>query len=205
VSERNGKIIFTVADCTGHGVPGAFMSLLGITLLNEIVKVHGISRSDDILKTLDEKVIQSVLQYREENVTKDGMDIALCVIDPTRRKLQYSGGMHDLVLISNGKLAVVRADRKSIGPSENYDGNFSFNEIDYKESDMIYLFSDGYQDQFGGEKNKKFLRSRFYDTLLEISPLPPKDQKELLETTLNWWMGNGSQTDDITVLGVRLH
>lgn len=205
LAERDERIIFTIADCTGHGVPGAFMSLLGISFLNEIVKVHGIIRSDAILSALYEKLVQSILQDRKENITKDGMDIALCVLDRRKRRIQYSGGMNDLVKINNGRMVVIKSDRTGLGPSDNTNGRFSLNELDYEDSDMIYLFSDGYQDQFGGINNKKFLRSRFYNTLFEISSLPVSDQKDVLETTLNWWMGDKIQTDDITVLGVRLH
>jgi serine phosphatase RsbU (regulator of sigma subunit) len=205
LAEKDGKVIFTVADCTGHGVPGAFMSLLGITLLNEIVKVHGIIKPDEILKSLYEKVNQSVLQNRTENITKDGMDIAVCALDKYKRNLQFSGGMHDLVHIRDGNLSVLRADRSCISPIDTSQGIFSVKELDYKEADMIFLFSDGYQDQFGGEKNKKFLRSRFYSTLTQISTFPVSDQKEILETTLKWWMNGEPQTDDITVLGIRLH
>lgn len=204
VAEKDDKIIFTVADCTGHGVPGAFMSLLGITLLNEIVNIRGITRSDDILTTLRDSVVQSLLQNRMEHKTKDGMDIALCVLDRQKRKLQYTGGMNDLVYLSEGKRMLIKADYMDVSPADFNRRKFKLNELDYKEGDMIYLFSDGYQDQFGGDFDKKFLRPHFYNTLYEMSPLPVKSQYDFLERKLISWMNESPQTDDITVMGIRL-
>ena len=204
VAEKSDKIIFSVSDCTGHGVPGAFMSLLGITLLNEIVNIHGITRSDEILNALRERVVQSLLQNRMQPQTKDGMDIALCVLDRKRRKLQYTGGMNDLVYLSGGERMLIKADFMDVSPAEYNRKKFTLNEMDYKDGDMIYLFSDGYQDQFGGDFDKKFLRPHFYNTLYEMSKYPVIQQHKLLEEKLSDWMKSSSQTDDITVMGIRL-
>ncbi len=204
MTEKDKKIIFAVADCTGHGVPGAFMSLLGITLLNEIVNIHGITRSDEIITALREKVIQSMQQNRKDVTTTDGMEIALCVLDRHNNKLQYTGGMSDLIYISGGKLQIIKADFMDVSISYNFRSQFKMNELDCKKGDVLYLFSDGYQDQFGGNYDKKFLRTHFYTILLEIHSLPMKRQKEILEKKLNDWMKNPLQTDDITVMGVRL-
>lgn len=204
ISEKNNKIIFTVADCTGHGVPGAFMSILGIALLNEIVNTHGITRSDDIVTNLREKVIQSLRQNRIDEHPKDGMDISLCVLDRYNKKIQFTGGMNDVVYIRDEKLNVLKADRYSVGVFEDYPGFFSMQEIEYHKGDVFYLFSDGYQDQFGGDFDKKFLRKSFYLTLLEIHREPMATQKKILEEKLLGWMKGSSQTDDITVMGVRL-
>ena len=204
VAEKDDKIIFTVGDCTGHGVPGAFMSLLGITLLNEIVNIQGITRSDEILNLLRERVIQSLLQNRMQHTTKDGMDIALCVLDRKQKKLQYTGGMNDLVYLKEGERMVIKADFMDVSPAEFNRKKFKLNELDYKEGDMIYLFSDGYQDQFGGDFDKKFLRPHFYNTLIETSKYHVRRQHELLEDKLADWMQKSSQTDDITVMGIRL-
>jgi ligand-binding sensor domain-containing protein/serine phosphatase RsbU (regulator of sigma subunit) len=204
LTEKDNKIIFTVADGTGHGVPGAFMSLLGITLLNEIVNIEGITRSDAIVTKLREEVIHSLQQSRKDITTLDGIDIALCVMDPDQKRIQFTGGMNDLVYIRDGKLEVVRADRSSVSVLLEDSGPFTMKEIDYRKGDIFYLFSDGFQDQFGGDRNKKYLSHQFYCTLMEIHELPMKSQKEILEIKLRDWMKDNIQTDDITVMGIRL-
>jgi serine phosphatase RsbU (regulator of sigma subunit)/ligand-binding sensor domain-containing protein len=204
MAERNNRIVFSVADCTGHGVPGAFMSLLGITLLNEIVNVNGIIQSDIIVTELRRRLVQSIQQSKSGIQTYDGMDISLCVFDPEKRKLQFTGGMNHMVKIRDGKLEVIRADRLDVSASHKNQGTFNVREVDCITGDMIYLFSDGYQDQFGGEYNKKFLRPHFYTTLVEVHRLPAEEQKEALETKLMNWMKNHPQTDDITILGIKM-
>lgn len=204
MTEKDKKIIFAVADCTGHGVPGAFMSLLGITLLNEIVNILGITRSDIIVTVLRERLIQSLQQNSKDETARDGMDIALCVLDRHHNKLQYTGGMSDLIYISGGKLEIIKSDLMDVSASYNVLRKFKMNERDCKKGDVMYLFSDGYQDQFGGNYDRKFLRSHFYNTLFEIHHLPMKSQKEILERKLNEWMRDPIQTDDITVMGIRL-
>ena len=161
LAEKDNKIVFTVADCTGHGVPGAFMSLLGITLLNEIVNIQGITRSDAIVTKLRERVIHSLQQSRKDIPTSDGMDIALCVLDQQQKRIQYTGGMNNLVYIRDGKLEVVKADRFSVCVLYDNSGPFTMKEIDFKKGDVFYLFSDGYQDQFGGDFDKNFYVSIF--------------------------------------------
>ena len=204
LAEKDHKIVFTVADCTGHGVPSAFMSILGITLLNEIVNVEGITRSDAIVMKLREGVIHSLQQSRKDISTLDGIDIALCVLDQHQKTIQYTGGMNDLVYIRDGKLEVLKADHLSVCVLLEDSGPFTMKEIDYKKGDILYLFSDGYQDQFGGNQGKKYLSNNFYDTLLEIHELPMISQKEILEKKLYEWMKDTIQTDDITVMGIRL-
>jgi serine phosphatase RsbU (regulator of sigma subunit) len=204
LTEKDNKVIFTVADGTGHGVPGAFMSLLGITLLNEIVNIEGITRSDAIVTQLREEVVHSLQQSRKDITTLDGIDIALCVLDKQQKRIQFTGGMNDLVYIRDEKLEVVKADRFSVSVLLEDSGLFTMKEIDYRKGDVFYLFSDGFQDQFGGDQNKKYLSHQFYSTLLEIHKLPMKSQKEILEKKLYEWMKDNVQTDDITVMGIRL-
>jgi serine phosphatase RsbU (regulator of sigma subunit) len=204
LAEKDSKIIFAVADGTGHGVPGAFISLLGITLLNEIVNIHGITTSDAIVTELREGVIHSLQQGRKDIPTSDGMDIALCVLDQHQKRIQFTGGMNNLVYVRDKKLGEVKGDRFSVCALTDYTGSFTMKKIEYKKGDVFYLFSDGYQDQFGGDFDRKFLRKQFYLTLLEIHELPMLKQKETLETKLNEWMKDNPQTDDITVFGIRL-
>jgi ligand-binding sensor domain-containing protein/serine phosphatase RsbU (regulator of sigma subunit) len=204
LAEKNNKIIFTVGDCTGHGVPGAFMSLLGITLLNQIVNTEGITKSNAIVTKLRKRVIHLLKQSRKDIPTMDGIDIAVCVLDQQTNRIQYTGGMSDLVYIHNGKLQVIKADRLSVCVLDGNTGPFTMKEIKYAKGDVLYLFSDGYKDQFGGEYDKKFLAKHFHLTLLEIHKLPMFDQKEILERKLKGWMKDTIQTDDITVMGIRL-
>jgi ligand-binding sensor domain-containing protein/serine phosphatase RsbU (regulator of sigma subunit) len=204
LAEKEDKIIFTVADCTGHGVPGAFMSLLGITLLNEIVNIQGIIRSDAIVTELREKLIHSLQQSRKDIPTSDGFDIALCVLDQEHKRIQFTGGMNNLIYIHEGILEVIRADRNSVCVVYDNLGPFTMKEIEYEKGDMFYLFSDGYQDQFGGEHDRKYFVHRFYTLLLDIHKQPMSKQKDLLERNLKDWMGDNVQTDDITVFGIRL-
>jgi serine phosphatase RsbU (regulator of sigma subunit) len=180
------------------------MSVLGITLLNEIVNIKGITKSDLIVKKLRERVIDTLQQNRKAAVTLDGMDIALCVLDKQQNKLQYTGGMNDLVFIRDGKLEIIKADRFSVCCLFANARDFAITEIDCRKGDIIYLFSDGYQDQFGGDLDKKYLRQHFYLTLMEIHNLPMSSQKEILELKLDQWIRDGIQTDDITVMGIRL-
>jgi ligand-binding sensor domain-containing protein/serine phosphatase RsbU (regulator of sigma subunit) len=204
ITEKDNKIVFTVADCTGHGVPGAFMSLLGITFLNEIVNVEGITRSVDIVTKLRERVINSLQQGRKDSPTSDGMDIVLCVLDPQSKKIQYTGGMNNLIYIRDGKLEVVRSDRTSVCVLYNNTEPFTMKEFEYKAGDVFYLFSDGYSDQFGGEHDRKYFVHRFYVELLDIHKLSMSKQKEILEKNLKEWMRDNEQTDDITVMGIRI-
>ena len=180
------------------------MSFLGITLLNSIVKIQGITASNTIVNILRERVILSLQQGRKDIPTSDGMDIVLCVLDQQKRKIQYTGGMNNLVYCRDGKVQIIKADRFSVCGENTKLLPFTLNEIDVKEGDVFYLFSDGYKDQFGGEFDKKYLSAHFYLTLQEIHTLPLFQQKEILEKKLIEWMKDSVQTDDITILGIRL-
>jgi ligand-binding sensor domain-containing protein/serine phosphatase RsbU (regulator of sigma subunit) len=204
LAEKDNKIVFTVADCTGHGVPGAFMSLLGITLLNEIVNIQGITRSDIIITKLRENLINSLQQSRKDIPTSDGFDIALCVMDQQQKRIQFTGGMNNLVHIRDGILEVLRGDRCSVCVVYKNSDLFTMKEFEYKKGDVFYLFSDGYQDQFGGEHDRKYFVHRFYTELLDIHRLPMLKQKEILEKNYKEWMRDNEQTDDVTVMGIRV-
>lgn len=205
LTKRNGKIIVTVADCTGHGVPGAFMSMLGITFLNEIVNNLGITQANEILYHLCENVIIALRQTSIEETTHDGMDIALCVIDHKKNQLQFSGAFNPLLLIRNNEIQLYKGDNIPIGMSYQIEKEVSFilNEIDIQKGDIIYMFTDGYTDQFGGEKGKKFSSKRLYEVLLNIHRKPMNEQKVVLERTMEDWMKESEQIDDITIMGIR--
>jgi serine phosphatase RsbU (regulator of sigma subunit) len=203
VTRKNRKKVVTVADCTGHGVPGAFMSMLGITLLNEIVNNEGIVEADQVLNRLKNEIIHALRQTGESESASDGMDMALCVYDPGNSQLQYAGGFNPLVLIRNGEIQRYRADPMPIGIGATTGKEFTKHVIDIQKGDQIYLFSDGYEDQFGGENDKKFSRKKFREVLVEIHTLPASDQSVRLEEILDEWMGERAQIDDITVMGIR--
>ena len=203
IASNEGKYIFTVTDCTGHGVPGAFMSMLGITLLNEIVNNQQCVKADEILNRLKNEIIRALRQKEGSDSASDGMDMALCVFDPSSSKLQYSGGFNPLVLIRDGELIRYQADPMPVGIGALSGRDFTRHELEIKKGDLIYLYSDGYEDQFGGEKDSKFSRKRFRELLMEIHTLPLDDQKARMEERLDDWMDGSEQIDDIMVLGIR--
>ena len=198
ISKKDDKIIFTVADCTGHGVPGAFMSLLSITMLNDIVNVQGITQSDEIVNRLNSMINLSLNRSK-----MDGLDLSLCVLDQRKGRLQFTGAMNHLVYIRDGQVEIVKADHFSVNSLRDDFRPFTMKEIQIQKGDVFYLYSDGYMDQFGGKKDKKYSIRRFYDTLLEIHHLPMEEQEVQLEERLLTWKREGVQTDDITVMGIR--
>ncbi len=201
VKEEN-KIIVTAADCTGHGVPGAFMSLIGNDLLNEIVSARGVIESDKILNELHDSVRKALRQ--EENKSRDGMDLALCVIDMEAKTLQYSGAKNPLVYFKNGEMTVIKGDKYPIGGVQfQLDRNYTQHQVDISEPIMLYLYSDGYQDQFGGEKSEKFMSKNFKLLLKEIHEKPIEEQKQILDDRFKSWKGDRSQIDDILIMGMR--
>ncbi len=208
-SQKDEKLIIAAADCTGHGVPGAFMSMLGIAFLNEIVNKMAINKhisalnSDEILNTLRENVISSLHQTGEPTEPKDGMDIAICIIDLERKKIQFSGANNPLYLIRNGELIEYKADKMPVSYHQYRDVSFVRQEIDLKASDCLYIFSDGYIDQFGGDKGLKFYSRRFKDLLIANADKSMERQKEILNKTINEWMDKRAQLDDMLIIGIR--
>jgi len=197
------KIIITAADCTGHGVPGAFMSMLGISLLNEIVNEKQIIEPHEILNHLRINVKQSLRQTGKDNEQQDGMDIALCIIDLDNQKIQYSGANNPLYLIRNGEFIEFKADRMPIGIYPKDNKSFQFKEIDLQSNEMLYIFSDGYVDQVGGAENRKYLSKNFKALLSEICEKPMDIQQQILNDTIENWKGSESQIDDILVIGFK--
>jgi len=203
-TKHENKIIVTAADCTGHGVPGAFMSMLGITFFDEIVNNSHIIAPNEILNKLRANIIKSFHKSGDRAETKDGMDLALLVADLDTMKMEFSGAYNPLVLIRDNEIHVYKADRMPAGYSIKEQGNFSKTEIDIKKGDALYLYSDGFVDQFGGPRNKKFMAKRFRKLLLEIHRKPMAEQNKILESTLKTWQGGCEQIDDIIVLGIKV-
>ena len=204
VKQVSHYIIVAVADCTGHGVPGAFMSMLGISFMNEIVQKRKIIQTNQALNELRKQTKQALRQTGKKGEADDGMDIALCAFDTKTKMLQYSGANNSLYLIQDGELIEIKADRMPIGFYPNEKPSFTNHDIQLKEGDIFYLFSDGFSDQFGGEKGFKYKTANFKKTLFENHQKPMIIQKELLEQELDNWMKGFEQTDDILVMGVRV-
>jgi len=203
IANKNNKVIVAVADCTGHGVPGAFMSILGIALLNEIVNKANTISANDILNQLREQLIKSLRQTGKNDKTRDGIEIALCVVDFKSKKLQYAGAFRPLYLIRNNNLSEIKGDYMPIGIYETEKRPFSINEMCFKENDMIYMFSDGYADQIGGPDRKTFRLKQFKELLMNIHQKPMHEQKTILENKHKEWKLDVDQIDDILVMGIR--
>lgn len=202
-SEKN-KIWIAAVDCTGHGVPGAFMSIIGHNSLNNIIKELRITKPSEILDKLDDEVAVTLHQYHKDNQIHDGMDIALVCYDTKNRKLEYSGAFNPLWIVRNGELIEERANRFAIGLAPGFVKGFTNHEVIIEPGDTLYMFSDGYADQFGGQDGKKLKIGNFKELILSLQNLPMNKQKQRLEEFLETWKGDNSQVDDVLVIGWKL-
>ncbi len=198
--KKENKLYVAAVDCTGHGVPGALMSVVANGLLRNIIVKRNLNNPSEILFALDEELQSALLS---EN-SADGMDIALCEIDLTTKKLSFSGAFRPLVLIRDNKLYEFKASKYPIGLYVDVKKQFDLHEYDLQTGDALYLFSDGYSDQFGGEKNKKFQRKNFYELLLSIQDMDMIEQSSFLEYAHNNWKQDLPQTDDVLVIGLKI-
>jgi serine phosphatase RsbU (regulator of sigma subunit) len=203
ITSIDSRIIFAAADCTGHGVPGAFMSMLGVSFLNEIVNRSKRLSAGRILDNLRANV-KETLSQSEEGGTKDGMDIALCIYDKTKMTMQYAGAFNPLYLIRRGELTEFKADNMPIGIHIVEETSFKNHTVKVEEGDCFYIFSDGFQDQFGGDEGKKFLSRSLKQMLTDVHGQPMQKQKEIIHQTLQEWMKGYEQVDDIIIMGVRI-
>lgn len=201
VDEKDGKSFFAAVDCTGHGVPGAMVSVVGHNGLNRVLNEFGIQEPAKMLDKLNE-LVEQTFESSTESV-KDGMDMAICVIDRKKMELQFAGANNPLYLIRDGELIEYKADKQPIGKFD-YRKPFTNHVIELKENDSIYIFSDGFADQFGGEKGKKFMYKPFKRLLSELSSKDIPEQKERLLDAFYNWKGELEQIDDVCVFGVRI-
>ncbi|MDX2303961.1 MAG: 7TM diverse intracellular signaling domain-containing protein [Microscillaceae bacterium] len=204
LEEEQGKLVLAAIDCTGHGVPGAFMSMMGNEILNTVIKERHIVEADEILNQMHQGV-QYSLKQAESNI-RDGMDMALCVIDPEKKILEFAGAKNPLCYVQNGEFKIIQGNKHSIGgyvrPLEQV---YQKHIIDISTPTQIYIFSDGYADEFGGEKGRKFMIANFKKLLHQISQEPCEVQQKILEKTIDRWLGlEYRQIDDILVIGVKL-
>lgn len=200
--EKYHKFFIAAVDCTGHGVPGAFMSVIGSNLLNQILNEYSILEPEAILDHLNFKV-QTALKQDQNAETKDGMDIAFCSIDQENDLLQYAGANRPLWLVRNGEIIKYEAEKIPIGGGQFGGHSYKGHTVPLLNGDIIYIFTDGIIDQFGGEQNKKYTSKRFADLILEICNEPLQVQYEKIQKSFNEWKGKEEQTDDVLVIGIK--
>jgi serine phosphatase RsbU (regulator of sigma subunit) len=196
---KEPKVLFAAADCTGHGVPGAMVSVVCNNALNRSVREYGLTDPGEILNKTREIVVAEFEKSEEE--VKDGMDIALCSLEGN--KLQYAGAHNPLWIIRNGAIIETKANKQPIGQFDNPEP-YTTHSFDLLQGDAIYIFSDGYVDQFGGEKGKKFKSRAFRELLLSIQDKAMEEQKTIIDEAFNSWKGDFEQIDDVCVIGVRI-
>ena len=203
LKQQNNQLIITVADCTGHGVPGAFLSMLGNAFLNEIVLKKEICDAENILNSLREKVIQTLRQTADSQ-RRDGMDMSLCIFDFEKQQIQIAGAYNPVFIIRNERLMDISVDKMPIGYHRKMDSSFTSNRFDFQKNDLIYLFSDGIIDQFGGKNMRKFRKGNFKKLLLAVAEMNMDDQKDLILQAYKQWKGDNNQLDDILVIGLKI-
>jgi len=203
LTRKDDKLILTVMDCTGHGIPGALMSILGITLLNEIINQKGITRPDLILDQLRTGLINNLGQKLSNTNVRDGIEGGVVALDEKKGMIYYAGSFNPLLLIQDKKHKIIKGDRVPVG-IHDITKTFSLFEYEYNKGDLLYLFTDGILDQFGGPDNKRFMIKRLVEHFLRHENLSMEEQKGSLIKELKSWQGNCIQTDDILILGMRL-
>lgn len=203
--EKGGKKMFAAVDCTGHGVPGAFMSVVGYNHLNQAVNEMGLTKPSDILDQMNRNVTATLRQSYEESSVRDGMDLALVAIDPASMTLEFAGANNPVWLIRNSELIEIKGDKFPVGFFLGEElKKFTNHTIKLQSGDSVYVFSDGFEDQFGGEKGKKFMSRRLKQLLQENQHLPMEQQLIELENTFESYRGNHEQVDDICMIGVKI-
>ncbi|MFW5821199.1 MAG: PP2C family protein-serine/threonine phosphatase, partial [Bacteroidota bacterium] len=201
--EVDNKVIIIAADSTGHGVPGAFMSMYGIAFLNEIVNKQKIFKPNIILNTLRENITESLHRGDDEFETMDGMDMSVLTFDKENQRVLYAGAFNSLYLIRDDELKVIKADKMPVAYYQKMD-SFSLHEIELRKNESFYIFTDGFIDQFGGSLGKKFLTKRLKDLLLEIHPKSMEEQYRFLNRAFKDWKGDYFQVDDVLMIGIRV-
>ncbi len=202
ISQKENKIIITASDCTGHGVPGSLMSMLGITMLHEIVNEKDFSRSDEILNELRINIARTLKQEGRPGEQKDGMDMALLIYDRNTGELEFSGANNPMYIIRDGKMIEYKGNNMPVAYYDNMT-NFTRHTIQLKKGDRVYLFTDGFPDQFGGPDGKKYKYKPFKELLLEVHDRSMEEQRRILSMVFDEWKGSLDQIDDVLVMGLR--
>ncbi len=204
-SEQNSYKIIVAGDCTGHGVPAAFMTIMGYNILNEIVNKDKIFTPDEILYALDKRIINTFHRKGFEYDINDGMDISILVFDEEQKRVSFASAKNSLVLIQKGKIHHIKGSNFPIGDTRYEYKSFEKHTFYYQKNDIFYIYTDGYQDQFGGKFGKKLMSATFRNMLFEIHTKPMKEQSTFLRNFIyDWWGGNKEQQiDDILVIGIK--
>lgn len=207
LEQIGNKILFAAVDCTGHGVPGAFMSIVGYNLLKQVTSRLQTTTPSVILDELSKGVSETLHQRNyEDSTTKDGMDITLCALDPATYELEFASAYNPLFLVRNNEIFEIKGNKFPIGIFlEKESRKFTNHKMKVQKEDVIYIFSDGYADQFGGPRGKKFMQTRFRNMLLGIHKKPMTEQRSILDKTLEEWRNNEDQVDDILIIGMRVN
>ncbi|MFL5731250.1 MAG: PP2C family protein-serine/threonine phosphatase, partial [Cytophagaceae bacterium] len=201
---KQDSFYFSAVDCTGHGVPGAFMSIVGYNHLNQSLEKPNVTAAS-LIDGLNRGVSQTLHMASEGYTVKDGMDIALCAVDMKKRKLQFAGAYNPLYLIRGKEFIEIKADKFPIGSYVEDPRDYTNHEMDIQNGDTFYIFTDGYADQFGGPQGKKFMYKKFRDLLISIQDKSMKEQGVILEEAMEEWKKNTAQIDDILVIGFRIN
>jgi serine phosphatase RsbU (regulator of sigma subunit) len=205
ISEKDDTVMFAAVDCTGHGVPGAFMSFVGYSLLKQAINEQNLAKPSDILNSLSKGINETLRQTNENIAVKDGMDLVLCSLNKKNLNLQFAGVHNPLYILRNNEILEFKPDKQPIGePFSDVFSGFTNNEFQLQKEDSIYIFSDGYIDQFGGPDKRKFMSKRFKETLINISALPMSQQKDKLLDIFKNWKEATIQIDDVLVIGVKV-
>jgi len=206
VSQNRNKTVVAVSDCTGHGISGAMMSMLGTAFLNEIINKNDITNPAQILEQLRERVISSLHQQISDNIeySRDGMDISICIIDILDNTLEYSGANNPVYLFRQEELIELKPDKMPIGIHEFCNQEFNTIKLDLKSADTIYMFSDGFSDQFGGSRGKKLKYNKFKSILKELNSIDFTSRENTLNEIFDNWRGENEQIDDVMVLGFEI-
>jgi serine phosphatase RsbU (regulator of sigma subunit) len=190
-------------DCTGHGVPGALLSIMGISFLNDILQCRVEHKANRVLNQMRERVMKALHQTGDSSVTKDSIDIGLCIYDRVTRTLQYSGANRPLIIVREGEVLEMKSDKMTIGLAPLVEQPFTNHIIEVTPGDSFYLFSDGYADQFGGTNDKKFKQKQLKNLIGSVSRLSMQEQKEILEKNFLNWKGDYQQVDDVMIFGFK--
>ena len=204
MSQKADKVFLTAVDCTGHGVPGAFMSMIGSSLLNKIVNENEVFKPSDVLDHMKAGVISALNKEGQAESTSDGMDMSFVSLDFKNKKLEFAGANNPLYVVRDGDIMIFKGDKQPVGAFVKDDVPFTNHEVDLKKGDMVYIFSDGYQDQFGGENKTKFMVGKFKKLLVELGAMDVQKQKAELTRIHQEWRGGVGQVDDIVIIGIRI-
>ncbi|MFL5763489.1 MAG: PP2C family protein-serine/threonine phosphatase [Bacteroidia bacterium] len=202
--ENDDSYILVAADCTGHGVPGAFMTVIGSNLLTQIVSENEIREPAKIMTRLDDHITATLKQEKQHlGIVQDGMDLSLLKVDKIKKEFIFTSAKRPAIFIRNGEIREFKGSKSSLGGLKTGEKIFDETKLNYEAGDMIYLFTDGYIDQFGGSENKKFMIKRLREMLLQIWQLPMAEQEKKISEAINGWIGKHEQTDDILLIGIR--